>query len=106
MFRFLYYSTLLMFLFGAIVFWVYADVFFNWLYGINVVDHAASVRENFVWGVVWVSAACLVLSILAISKQLSEKVLAYMSLLMSAITIVMFVISFFGHGVIPTRGII
>lgn len=106
MFRIFYYTTLLVFLFGAAIFWMYTDEFFSWMSEINASSYAVSMKENFVWGVVSISAVCLVLSIFVIGKEMKEKMVAYLSLLMSAITIVIFIISFFGHGVMPTHGIL
>jgi len=106
MFRLCYYTTLLMFLFGALIFWMYTDEFFSWMSGINADGYAVSMKEKFVWGVVLISTVCLVLSIFVIGKEMKEKLVAYLSLLLSAITIVIFIISFFGHGVMPTRGIL
>lgn len=106
MLRVFYYTTFLVFLLGAMVFWVYANEFFNWWSGFKASGSGESVRENFVWGVVWLSVACLVLSVWAINSDMKGRILAYLSLLMSAITLVMFFISFFGHGVMPTHGIL
>lgn len=106
MFRVFYYTTFLLFLFGALVFWVYADNFFNWWYGFTEQVRNIAGKENFVWAVMGASVICLALSIWAITQGIKEKVIAYLSLFMSAITLVMFVISFFGHGVMPVHGIL
>lgn len=112
LFRVFYYFTLLIFLAGALVFWVYTNQFFHWLgdtlySNTAAFDRTVPAREAVIWAVVCVSFVCLVLSIFALSWAMKRwRFVAYMSLLMSAITIVMFIISFFGHGVIPTRGIL
>lgn len=103
MFRIFYYTTLLVFMLAAMIFWMYTDEFFSW---INAAGYTISPKESFVWGVVLISTVCLVLSIFVIGKQMKEKLVAYLSLIMSAITIVIFIISFFGHGVMPIRGIL
>ena len=119
MFKIFYYITFVIFLLVAIIFWVYTDEFFNWLYGYNygipvsapdaerlAVAKTAEVRQLFSWGAVLISIICFVISILAIRRRITERVLAYVSLLMSGITIMIFIISFFGHGILPTRGIL
>jgi hypothetical protein len=98
---------------------MYTDQFFDWLHGYNngVVNAASELdravaarnddlRQIFSWCAVWISIICCAISILAIKKEMKEKGLAYVSLITSAITIMVFVISFFGHGILPTRGIL
>lgn len=106
MFRVMYYTTFLLFLFGAMVFWVYADDFFNWWYQFGAQLRSMAARESFVWAVMGASVVCLALSVWAITQGIREKAVAYLSLLLSAITLVMFTISFFGHGVMPVHGIL
>ena len=98
---------------------MYSDQFFELLLGVaapgspfaatdnrTAFNQTVTLREAFMWGVVGVSMICLVFSILVVISALKVRPLAYLSLLLSALTLLVFFVLFFGQGVVPIHGLI
>jgi hypothetical protein len=108
-----------MFLLCSLIFWFYTDEFFYWVYGYNTnilgtasdlnreaFAKTAKARQIFSYLAMLIGVLSFVVSLIAIKKRRRIWGLEYIFLILSGISIIIFILLFLGSGMIPTGGTI